>query len=149
MLRNRCPYTVDLALKWCKAKTKWVDHVYINFVNILLSQKYIRNGVVYVKPQKEVRKEVVRNILGISKTNRVFNFDSTIHWDNLTNDEINYWKNISKWVKWFQFYYQYITNDIDIGFTDEEIYQRCPVLKIYEKYHLYKYIKDAHKKSKI
>ena len=34
MLRDRCPKMVNYALKWRKAKEKWIDHVYSNFIGI-------------------------------------------------------------------------------------------------------------------
>ena len=49
MLCDRMPQTLDIALRWCKAKNKWVDYVYDNTI-----KKY---------PQKE-RSRAVKQVLG-------------------------------------------------------------------------------------
>lgn len=94
MLRDRCPETVNIALKWCKAKTCWVNHVYDNFINILAD--------------KDERYTVTRTILGLSKNGRKFNFHKTIDWDNLTQKETEAWTDIENWVIWFQNTYVFI-----------------------------------------
>lgn len=88
MIRDRVPNTVDLALKWLKIKTKWVDHVYYSFVWYL--------------SDKKDRNYQVRAILGIAKHQRNFVFKDTIDWDNLDPEEIVFWENICNWVKWFE-----------------------------------------------
>lgn len=88
MLRDRVPRTTDLALKWCKAKTKWVDYVYKNYI--------------WFCKDNELRKQMTRNILGLSKANRVFIFGSTIDWFNLTKEEYQYWFEVNNWVNWFE-----------------------------------------------
>ena len=87
MLRNRCPKVVDYALKWQKAKERWIDHTYVNFIRI-----YCDNNE---------RKHATRIVLGIAKFYRNFEFDKSIDWDNLTPEEEVYWKRVSTWVKWF------------------------------------------------
>ena len=88
MLRDRVPLLVNLALKWCKAKECWINHVYDNFVNIYVD--------------KEQRYEATRIVLGISGKYRNFEFNKTIAWDNLTDEETKSWKTVENWVKWFQ-----------------------------------------------
>lgn len=88
MIRDRVPNTVDVALKWCKAKTKWVEHVYYHFVWFLVD--------------KEDRNNQVRSLMGIAKYSRGFNFDDTVDWYNIDKEEAEDWSNISKWVKWFE-----------------------------------------------
>ena len=88
MIRDRCPRTVDLALKWCKVKTEWVEHVYYHFVWFLID--------------KQDRNDQVRSLMGLAKYSRGFNFDETIDWYNIDKDEAEYWENISTWVKWFE-----------------------------------------------
>ena len=88
MLRDRVPLLVNLALKWCKAKECWINHVYDNFVNIYVD--------------KEQRYEATRIVLGISGKYRNFEFNKTIAWDNLTDEEIKSWKTVENWVEWFQ-----------------------------------------------
>lgn len=112
MIRNRISNMreIDLALKWCKAKERWIDHVYNCFINI------------YTK--KEDRYEAVRIILGISKKDRKFNFHSNIHWDNLDNYDRIYWESIESWVNWFTENLNNVENDINSGATFEEIKQK-------------------------
>lgn len=94
MLRDRVPFVVDLALKWCKSKTKWVDHVYLHFVNIY--------------KEKSLRYEATRITLGISKYEKKFDFNKSIDWDNISEQDRAYWKNIESWVTWFRNVYVYI-----------------------------------------
>lgn len=87
MLRDRCPETVDLALKWCQSKTKWVEHVYSNFIGIYIG--------------KDERHEAARIVLGIQKKDRHFEFSKTINWDDLSKEELEYWTYVKGWVNWF------------------------------------------------
>ena len=103
MLRDRLPVTVNFALKWCKAKERWLDHVYNSSVNIY--------------EDKDCRKEATRIILGLSKKNRQFNFHDTIDWDNLTEDDQKYWKYVEEWVDWFRKTYLYIQNEYTNSLT--------------------------------
>lgn len=110
MLRDRISnmQAVDLALKYCKAKTRWIDHVYHNFVGLYLS--------------KNERALTVRIILGITKKNKYeFNFHNTIAWDNLDPEEIEYWNTVEGWVTWFSDNMLTIENEIYLGYTDEQI----------------------------
>lgn len=94
MLRDRCPRTVNYALKWQKSKERWLDHAYTNFIKIYCDKKERNNAT--------------RIILGISKFYRNFDFDKSINWDNLTPEDKVYWERISSWVKWFQKQYMFI-----------------------------------------
>lgn len=117
MLRDRVSVmqAVDLALKYCKAKTQWVDHVYDSFIKFYKS--------------KEEKNRVTRIVLGIkSKTSSAkaakyqnFVFHDTIDWDNLDKDEILYWTAVEEWVVWFQENIAYIEQDIKQGYTDDWI----------------------------
>ena len=88
MLRNRTPLLIDLALKWCKAKDCWINYVYDKWVNIYVD--------------KEQRYQAVRIVLGISGRDRNFDFNKTIDWDDLSEEETESWKSIQEWVEWFQ-----------------------------------------------
>lgn len=113
MLRDRITkmQAVDLALKYCKAKTKWIDYVYNRYIKIFVS--------------KEHRNQTVRIILGISGKYRNFDFHTTIDWDNLEfeqrTEEIKYWKRVEEWVKWFSDSLAYIEDDLKHGSTDSDI----------------------------
>ena len=96
MLRDRCPTVVSYALKWQKAKERWINHAYVNFIKF-----YVDNKEKY---------HTTRIILGIAKFYRNFDFDKSIDWDNLTDEETIYWKRVSSWVRWFMKNYAYIEN---------------------------------------
>lgn len=103
MIRNRISNMpdIDLALKWCKAKERWINHVYDSFINI------------YV--EKQDRYEATRIILGISSKNQEFNFHSTIDWDNLDDYDRAYWEIIEGWISWFSKNIESILQDIHNG----------------------------------
>lgn len=101
MLRDRCPKVVDYALKWQKAKERWIDHAYVNFIKFYVD--------------KNERNHATRIILGIAKFYRNFDFDKSIDWDNLSKEEEKYWKRISSWVNWFMQTYAYIENAYKIS----------------------------------
>lgn len=101
MLRDRCPQVVNYALKWQKAKERWINHAYNQFIKI-----YCNN---------EERKHTTRIILGIAKFYRNFEFDKSIDWENLTPEEETYWKRVSSWVRWFTERYAYIENTYQIS----------------------------------
>ena len=90
MLRDRLPRYVSDALKWCKAKEAWLDHVYVNFI--------------WLFRDKEGRRNCTRIILGYKddpKLPREFKFEDTIDWENLDDEEMKHWENVRKWVSWF------------------------------------------------
>lgn len=127
MLRDRCPKVVDLALKWCKAKTKWVDHVYDHFINIYAL--------------KEERYEATRIALGISGKYHNFDFNKSIDWINLDEDEGEYWNVISNWVKWFVNRHATIESDIKDGLTNDEIISKRKELNS-DSHALLEYIRE-------
>lgn len=101
MLRDRCPKVVNYALKWQKAKEKWIEHVYTNFISIYVD--------------KDQRNRATRIVLGIADEGKYkFDFNKTIDWDNLTPKEKSYWMRISGWVMWFCDRYAYIENAYNI-----------------------------------
>lgn len=103
MIRDRVPKMVNLALKYCGCKEKWLDHVYKNWV--------------WIYSDKDVRDTVTRELLGLDKKGKPtkFNFEDTILWDNLTVEEEKYWKRVSNWVSWFQKNYSYVENEYSIS----------------------------------
>jgi hypothetical protein len=101
MLRDRLPQVVDYALKWQKAKERWIDHAYRNFIRL-----YCDNNERY---------HTTRIILGIAKYYRNFEFDKSIDWDNLMPEETAYWRRVSSWVRWFRTQYAYMENMYDIS----------------------------------
>lgn len=109
MLRDRCPKVVSLALKYCKAKETWLDHVYKSWI--------------WIYQSKEERFEATKILLG-SKS-KPFCFEDTIDWENLNDEQKAYWKDVSKKVSWFQNKYAYIQNAYSIskskGYEIEDI----------------------------
>lgn len=104
MLRDRCPKVVNYALKWQKAKERWINHAYQNFIKLYCddNEKY----------------HATRIVLGIAKYYREFEFDKSIDWDNLTPEETVYWKRVSSWVSWFRTKYAYMENMYSISLAN-------------------------------
>lgn len=124
MLRDRCPKVVDYALKWQKAKDKWVEHTYSHFVRFVGNSYSVENKLLQKAPMN--KKEIVRALLGIIKGKpKNFIFDKSIDWDDLTDEDTKYWKRVSSWVTWFMTNYAYIENAYNtskkVGKSDEDI----------------------------
>ena len=114
MLRDRCPKVVDYALKWQKAKDKWVEHAYSQFIKII-GNSYDTNNKLLQKAPKN-KKEIAKALLGIVKGKpKNFVFDKSINWDDITDEEKVYWKRVSSWVTWFSINYAYIENAYNIS----------------------------------
>lgn len=114
MLRDRCPKVVDYALKWQKAKDKWVEHAYCHFVKIIGNSYNLDNKLIQKAPQN--KREIVQALLGIVKGKpKNFTFDKSIDWDDITDEEKAYWERVSTWVTWFSTNYAYIENTYNIS----------------------------------
>lgn len=114
MLRDRCPKIIDYALKWQKAKEKWIDHVYGNFI-WLWGDELNEDGTLYRSSSQNKRK-TINSLLGLKKGKPTeFNFVRTIDWDNITEEETQYWKRVVSWVDWFRTNYAYIENTYSIS----------------------------------
>lgn len=101
MLRDRCPKVVSYALKWCKSKEAWLDYVY--------------KTQIWIFSSKKERLNQTKLILGIDGKVQKFDFDSTIFWEGLNQDERANWKRVSGWVKFFVTNYAYIENTYNIS----------------------------------
>lgn len=118
MIRDRMPLMLDLALKWCKAKERWIDYVYNNIVkrypenkrSIVVKQilgikqrwnrQEIYDQIRYVE-FKPVTKEQVDKI---PKSELYMKFSDTINWSKLLKEDPNmyeYWQAVASWVDWF------------------------------------------------
>lgn len=107
MLRDRVPQTIDYALKWCKAKNMWVEHVYKNFINIYIDMKE--------------REQATRLILGLRHGKPLnFNFHETIDWENLSVEDKVFWNWTENWIEWFKKMYVYIQNTYDLSPHSQE-----------------------------
>ena len=111
MLRDRCPKVVSYALKWCKAKEKWLDYVYKEQIWILGSKKE--------------RLVQTKAILGITEKGKNFNFHNTIYWDGLSPNELYYWKYVESWVDFFVKKYAYIENAYIISIQNGKSIKEC------------------------
>lgn len=102
MLRDRLPKLVSYALKFCKCKERWLDHVYKNWI--------------WIHPDKATRDKATRKVLGLDKKGKPtnFKFDDTILWDTLSKDEKSCWEFVSEMVSWFSDKYAYAKNEYDI-----------------------------------
>lgn len=116
MLRDRCPKMIDYALKWRKSKEKWIDHVYRHFIKIIGDEFENNPPNKLIRKAADNKKAVARVLLGIVDGKvKHFEFDKTIDWNNLTEEETKEWKIISSWVRWFRTNYAYIENTYSIS----------------------------------
>lgn len=124
MIRDRCPYVVNLALKWCtefgrlanqevesskrfafKVKTRWIERVYQENVAIYTT-----------KDEKEAS---LHKALGIHNGKQTFNFADSINLESINKlwcqEEKNFWIWVNSWVIWFVENYAYIHNAYKIS----------------------------------
>jgi hypothetical protein len=116
MLRDRCPKVVSYALKWCKAKEKWLNYVYENFIWIYSSKKERYNAAKLIIGEKGK-----------------FDFHNTIDWTALTPTELYEWKSIESWVNFFTVKYAYIENTYLISSSKGRSLAECKY-EIMKKY---------------
>lgn len=111
MLRDRMPVYADIALKWCKTKERWINIVYRDTISVFAD--------------KNDRYDITKTILGLKSKDKMFNFDDTVYWDALSEDEHKILKVASSWVKWFKYYFIFIENeykvDLSLGYSEEKI----------------------------
>lgn len=120
MLRDRCPFVLNAALKWCKAKDKWIDYIYYTHV-----KKYPKNqrslavkrvlGLKNVTTRREIydhyryvqfNKNITwEKVLSIPNDTLKMSFGETIDYETLYQENIEeykYWKWVERWVIWFR-----------------------------------------------
>ena len=119
VITDKMPQMLDLALIYCKAKSRWIDYVYehivkkypkdsrTNAVKIALGikQRWKRQEIYdhlrYVQFNKNVTKKQVDNI---PKSKLFMSFEDTIDFDDLYKTDVEmyyYWKAVATWVDWF------------------------------------------------
>ena len=125
MLRDRMPQMLDLALRWCKAKDRWINYVYDNtvkkyskekrstVVKIILGikQQYKRQEIYDQIRYSELKPVTKEQVNQIPKSELYMKFTETINWQKLSvgdPDMYAYWKVIADWVDWFSKSYTYI-----------------------------------------
>lgn len=101
MLRDRVPYVVNLALKWCNSKEKWVQHVYDSQIKMYASNS--------------AKDYMTRDILGLNKNSGPFDFHRSIDWENISNENTKHWQHVEGWVTWFSHNYAYMKNTYEIS----------------------------------
>lgn len=119
MLRNRIPKELDLTLKWCKCKTKWVDYVYSEFVQIFSDKEERDKTIRYI-----LKKKIMPDPYGTYKDK--FDFHGCINWDDLDKTDEEYWKIIEQWFDWFDHYIPLLqtSEDILVLLNSEDIEQK-------------------------
>lgn len=122
MIRDRCPYVINIALKWCTefgrlsnkeneetykyaVKTRWIDRVYQENVAIYST--------------KDDKNSSLRKALGIRNGKQNFNFADSINLENINSrwesGEKKFWIWVNSWVVWFETNYAYIENTYKIS----------------------------------
>lgn len=118
MLRDRMPKMLDLALRWCKAKDRWINYVYDNIIRKYPSEKrsVIVKTILGIKQQYkhqeiydtlryvEFKPITMEQVKSIPKSELYMKFSETIDWNTLSKDDpdmYNYWKAVADWVDWF------------------------------------------------
>lgn len=138
MIRDRCPYVVDLALKWCtefgrlanheiepskrfafKVKTRWIERVYQETVEIYTT--------------KDEKISSLHKALGIRKGKQEFNFADSINLEliNKTQDplEKKFWIWVNSWVNWFTGNYAYVYNTYKISGSYNDNWKKIVIEK--------------------
>ena len=126
MLRDRMQPYMNLALKRCKCKDRYIDYVYRRYV-VCKPVEYRSLAVKQVLGLKaavsfdEIQlwawrhgKQITRKqIQSVPNELRFFNFEDTIDWTYLRDNDYktyNQFKLANSWVKWFKIYLPYVTN---------------------------------------
>lgn len=142
MLRDRMPLMLDLALRWCKAKERWINYAYDNVIKknprdkrsiavkviLGIKQKWKRQEIYdqlrYVELKPVTREQVNK----IPKSALCLKFQDTINWRKLSEEDpdmYDYWKTVASWVEWFSTSHLVVENTYDHckqwGMSDDEI----------------------------
>lgn len=130
MLRDRMPKMLDLALRWCKAKGRWIDYVYDKQIkkypmekrsmavkSILgIKQHYKRQQIYDQIRYGELKPITMEQVESIPKSELYMKFRDTIDWSALLvedPDMYQYWKDVACWVDWFSTSYIPIQDTYD------------------------------------
>ena len=130
MIKDRCPYVVNIAFKWCTefgrlsnigkkpherikyaVKTRWIDRVYQENVAIYNTGRGI--------PRTDEKNASLRKALGIHEGSQNFNFADSINLEGINktfnSGERAFWIWVNSWVVWFQENYKYLENYYNIS----------------------------------
>lgn len=108
MISDKIPMIWDMALRWCKCRTSWIDLFYDN----------------YVRRASKKRKAVVIKRLVNGKAD----FDCTIDFDKLLmkddQEQYEYWVTVSRWKNYFARNYTFMKQELSLStvcdLSDEE-----------------------------
>lgn len=154
MLRDRMPATLSLALKWCKAKERWINYVYDRWIKPY--PKNQRSNVVKIvlgTKRAYTLDEIKFHFAMMGKTIKTpipnealyFEFKNTIDL-SFNGSDVEYWKYVISWVNWFKKNMAYIQNDYEIskktGTSDGIKEKYCSFLDETWSEKLYKYLID-------
>ena len=118
MIRDRMPLMLDLALKWCKAKERWINYVYDNIVKkypkdrrsiivkqiLGIKQRWKRQEIYDQLRYVEFKPVTKEQVDCIPKSELFMKFRDTINWTVLAEKDPNmyeYWQAVASWVEWF------------------------------------------------
>lgn len=142
MLRDRMPKMLDLALRWTKAKQRWIDYVYDNMIKkyspeqrstivkviLGIKQKYKRQQIYDQVKYSELKPVTLEQVNSIPKSELYMKFTETIDWSKLLYEDADmytYWKVVASWVNWFSVMHASIKDTYDHSkqwnMSDEEI----------------------------
>lgn len=110
MLRNNIPFALHITLLWCNSKTKFINHVYDNFIHILADHRERYRVTKYIIHELDREKDI----------------NKCINWDELNDSEIEAWNNIRDWHKWFNWALdqetkEYLINGLKTGQIDIDL----------------------------
>lgn len=135
MLRDKVPSTWKKALIYCKALNKWIDLVYeqhlrnipqkerSNIVKELCARKKRKMVTVFDPTWPWVNSSNIKEIKA-KPVNWLATFHDTIKWEDLEEEELEYWITIEGWVRWFTSRWMYILNAYQVmlyKLTDKEL----------------------------
>ena len=118
MIRDRMPLMLDLALRWCKAKERWINYVYDNVVSrypkekrsivvkqiLGIKQRWKRQEIYDQIRYVELKQITMEQVQNIPKSELYMKFADTINWTKLSEEDpdmYSYWEGVSDWVNWF------------------------------------------------
>lgn len=131
LIKDCIPKTWDIGLRWCRAKGKWIDHVYDTNI-----RQYNNDTTHSLKEKNKIK---ARKIKDICKPYASFRdsiyFDTFLYKDK--HNEYVFWSNVSEWVNWFVNHYLYISSSVLIVIdTNPEMSKEDIVKYIDDKYSL-------------
>lgn len=119
VIRDRMPQMLDLALTYCRAKSRWINYVYEHIIKKYPKEKRIDAVKIALGiKQKWKRQEIydhmryvqfdtsitMKQVDKIPKSELFMSFEDTIDFDDLYKNDVEmylYWKTVAEWVEWF------------------------------------------------